>query len=411
MISREEAKVKIAAIKNKQEPIKRGATLPIRPGKTFDVYAIPLELLVPNLRNDRITWRIREYQSENNLELDISNEADVEYLYSLIENDDKNANDKTIKDLAANGQQVDGVITNDGIIIDGNRRATLIRKLFNGEAEKYGHRVEEFRTFNAIVLDEDISDKEIMALETLLQIGADKPCEYNRICLYIKVDNLLNVGYNYDQIKQYMNLESAKKVEEMKEVFDLMIQYLNAIGKKNHFTVLDGLEDHFLKVRTVFQKMENRTYSANWDYSEKDITEFKVVCFDYMRAKFEGKKFREKLVGKPQKTDGVFAEKTVWEYFLQNHTNIIKANNPESEDDWKLLGKRDGKFERNLNDAENKLVTFKRDKNISYVIKDINSKVDSLRKLLSEAKEIDSIDIENMKKVSREIFNLANQYE
>lgn len=202
MISREEAKEKLAQIKKDKKPVKTGATLPIRPKETFDVYAVPLEYLVPNVRNDRITWKIREYEAENNTKLDINNDADVEYLYNLIENDNKKANDNTLEDLAKHGQQVDGVITNTGIIIDGNRRATLIRKLFNGEASKYQKSVEDFRTFNAIILDGDIDEKEIMALETLLQIGSDKPVGYNRICLYLKVDNLLNVGYKYDQIKQ-----------------------------------------------------------------------------------------------------------------------------------------------------------------------------------------------------------------
>ncbi|MCR4734091.1 MAG: hypothetical protein K5829_03680 [Treponema sp.] len=411
MISREEAKEKLAQIKKDKKPVKTGATLPIRPKETFDVYAVPLEYLVPNVRNDRITWKIREYEAENNTKLDINNDADVEYLYNLIENDNKKANDNTLEDLAKHGQQVDGVITNTGIIIDGNRRATLIRKLFNGEASKYQKSVEDFRTFNAIILDGDIDEKEIMALETLLQIGSDKPVGYNRICLYLKVDNLLNVGYKYDQIKQYMNLKSAKDVEDMKHIYDLMIQYLTAIGKPNHFTMLDGLEDQFINIKTVFQKLDNQTYDANWDYQESDVADFKTMCFDFMRAKFEGKKFRDKLVGKPQKTDGVFIEESVWKNFWKNHNDIIDANNPQNEDDWKLLGKKDGKFEHNLNDAEAKLASVKNDKNISYVIKDIRIKVDTLKNLLENAKEVDEKDIKNLKTLSSEIYKLTKDYE
>ena len=37
--------------------------------------------------------------------------------------------------------------------------------------------------------------KEIMALETMLQIGVDEKVKYNRICLYIKVDNLVGASY------------------------------------------------------------------------------------------------------------------------------------------------------------------------------------------------------------------------
>ncbi len=410
-MTREEAKVKLAEIKRNKKPIKKGATLPIRPKETFDVFAVPLDYLVPNVNNDRITWKIREYEAENHTKLDIDKDEDVEFLYSLIEKDNENANKHTIADLAKHGQQVDGVITNTGIIIDGNRRATLIRKLFNGEAQKYKKSVEDFRTFNAIILDEDIDEKEIMALETLLQIGADKKCDYNRICLYIKVDNLLRVGYGYDQIQQYMNAKSPKDVEEMANVYKLMTQYLKAIGKPNHFTLLDGLEDHFLNIKTVFQRMDNKTYDANWNYKESDVAEFKSMCFDYMRSKFEGKKFRDKLVGKPNKTDGVFIEESVWKDFLEHHNSIIESNNPENEDDWKLLGKKDGQLEQNLNDAETKLSSYKRDKDISYLIKYIRIKVDTLEELLEKSPEVSEEDIKNLKELSSDIYKLTKEYE
>ena len=59
MITRAEAKAKITEIITTQKPIKTGQTLPIRKGMTFEVYKIPLVYLVPNILNDRITWKIR----------------------------------------------------------------------------------------------------------------------------------------------------------------------------------------------------------------------------------------------------------------------------------------------------------------------------------------------------------------
>ena len=171
MITRAEAKAKIAQIQATQAPIKTGITLPIRKGDTFKVWRIPLSLLIPNVFNDRITWKIREYEAENDRELNMESDDDVELLYSMIMQEHPADNEKTKADLAKNGQQVDGVITNDGRIVDGNRRATLLRSLFNGEADKYGQNVEDFRYFNAIILPEDVDAKEIMALETMLQIG------------------------------------------------------------------------------------------------------------------------------------------------------------------------------------------------------------------------------------------------
>lgn len=411
MVTRTEAKKKIKEIIDNQKPIKTGLTLPIRKGVTFDVYRIPLALLVPNVLNDRITWKIREYEAENGRSLDINSDDDVAYLFETILSEHPAENERTKADLARNGQQVDGVITNDGIIVDGNRRATLLRALFNGEAEKYNQNVEDFRYFNTIILPEDVDGKEIMALETMLQIGADEKVGYNRICLYVKVDNLLKAGYTYPQIKQYMNLKSEKEVGEMKQVFDLMVEYLETIGKPNHFTLLDGLEDQFLNARTVFKRLDNGSYNAEWDYKPSDEAEFKMVCYDYMRAKFEGKKFRDTLVGKPNKTNGVFIEKKVWDNFLENHNQILDANGPETETDWQLLGKKGGKLDQNLNDAVKKLASVLTDKDLSKLVLEVSGKVDRIEELMDDLEEVSENDLLSIRNLSKRLYKIASKYE
>lgn len=412
MITREEAKKRIAEITaDEKKAIKHGLTLPIRKGETFDVFRIPIDYLIPNVFNDRITWKIREYEAENGRTLDMSSIDDVTFVYDLIMKEHPADNERTKADLARNGQQVDGVITNEGVIIDGNRRATLLRALFNGEAEKYNQSVEDFRYFNAIVLPGDIDSKEVMALETMLQIGVDEKVSYNRICLYIKVDNLRKAGYTYSQIKQYMNLKSEKDVEEMESIFRLMEEYLETIGKPNYFTLLDGLEDQFINTRLVFRRLDNGTYDAQWDYTPEDIADFKMVCYDYMRAKFEGKKYRETLVGRPNKSDGVFIEKKVWDKFLENHNNIIDANNPATETDWHLLGKKRGKLEQNLNNAAQELKSVLNDKNVSKLIQEIRGKVDRLDELLEGMEEASSDDITSLRELSKAIYKIASKYE
>ena len=84
MVTRAEAKRKLKEIIENQKPIKTGLTLPIRKGVSFAVYRVPLSLLVPNVLNDRITWKIREYEAENGRSLDINSEDDVEYLFETV---------------------------------------------------------------------------------------------------------------------------------------------------------------------------------------------------------------------------------------------------------------------------------------------------------------------------------------
>lgn len=407
-ITREEAKQKIKAILDNQKPVKTGQTLPIRSGTTFSVYLIPIEYLAPNVLNDRIAWKIREFEAEKGRKLSPNNQDDVEFVYDLIEKESPKENDKTLKDLAEKGQQVDGIITKDGIIIDGNRRATLLRKLFKGAASKFNKNLEEFRFFKAIVLSEDIDDKEIMALETRIQIGEDKKLDYNPICIYIKVDNLSKAEYNDQQIANYMNITESD-VKERRETFKLMNEYLEAIGKPNHFTLLEGLEDQFINTKTVFKRMDNGTYATyDWDYTDEDVANFKQVCYDYLRAKFEGKKYRDILIGKPNKTNGVFIKKSVWDDFLKNHENIVDKNNPQNEKDWETLGKK--QFAANLKNASEKLDDVINEKNVTSLINTILGKVKTLTECLKEDGELNSEDYDNLKQANSDIWQILKDY-
>ena len=407
-ITRAEAKQKIEAILREQQPVKTGQTLPIRSGMTFNVYLIPVEYLAPNVLNDRIAWKIREFEAEKGRKLSPNSQEDVEFVYQLIENESPKENEKTLKDLAEKGQQVDGIITKDGIIIDGNRRATLLRKLFKGAANRFNKNLEDFRFFKAIVLSEDIDEKEIMALETRIQIGEDKKLDYNPICLYIKVDNLSAVEYNDQQIANYMNI-SESEVKERREIFRLMNEYLEAIGKPNHYTLLEGLEDQFINTKTVFKRMDNGTYAAyDWEYTDEDVANFKQVCYDYLRAKFEGKKYRDVLIGKPNKTNGVFIKKSVWDEFLANHERIVESNDPQNEKDWEALGKK--QFAANLKNASDKLDDVLNEKNVTSLVNTILGKVKSLTECLEGDGELSEEDYKNLKEANSDLWQILKDY-
>lgn len=408
-MSREEAKIKIDNILNHSKPIKTGILLPIRRKSTFNVYSIPLEYLVPNIYNDRIAMKTREFEAFNNKELSLENKSDIEYIYELIEKESPNDNERTLRDLADKGQLVDGIITNDGIIIDGNRRATLLRKLFLGEARRFNENIENFRYFNAIVLTGDFDKSEIMSLETQIQIGEDRKVDYNPINLYIKVDNLTKVGYNDRQIASFMNVKESD-VKNKREIFNLMNEYLSSIGKPNHFTLLDGLEDQFINTRSVFTKLDNNTYITydDWEYTEEDVVEFKQICYDYLRAKFEGKKYREILIGRPNKSDGVFIKKDVWEKFKTNHENIIEQNDPQNEADWELLG--NNQFIKNLRNASKELEDTLQEKTVTTLVERIYAQIRSLYEILETQEEVLTDDLDKLDLVRKELVEILKQF-
>lgn len=413
MISRIEAKELIKRYITANEPIQTGATLgAIRPNTTFNVYNIPIEFLVPNVMNDRIAMRIREYEEENNRKLNFENETDIEYIYKTLEDENQSDNQHTLEDLAKKGQEEFGVITCDGIVVSGNRRVTLLRKLWQGEASKYHQPFDKFKCLKCIVLDDTYTEKEILALETITQMGKDKQVDYNRINLYIKVDNLFKAGYGYKQIRDYMGIKKESEVKEMHDLYKFMCEYLENIGKANYFSLLDGLEDQIMKTSTFFKKLDNKTYDADWEYDDNDVNEFKLVCYDYLRAHYEGKEYRDVLLGKVNKNkgNGVFTNKKVWARFLKRHNDTIEAHEEKliTEEDWKMLGK--SQFKSILNSAKNDLNDILQNKNAKDLIFAIDQKVDSLETIIESFDELDKDDVEKLKKINKRIYNICREF-
>ena len=406
MLTRAEAKEKIKMFINNNKPVKTGIKLPIRTNQKFDVYAIPIDYLVPNVLNDRIAWKIREFEAENGRKLSVENQDDVNFVYKMIEDEHPEDNDNTIRDIARKGQQEHGVITNDGIIIDGNRRATLIRKLFNGMATRYGKDVEDFRYFETVVLSEDIEEDEIMALETSIQIGKDEKVGYNPINIYIKVDNFISKGVPIEKIVNYM-AKDENDIKKRIEVFKLMNEYLETIGKPEHYTLLDGLEDQFISANGIFTKLDNKTYDASWNYTDADIADFKEVAFDYMRSRVEGKKFREVFLGRPNRTDGVFIKEDLWKDFYDRHQKIVDNAVLENEEDWKNLREQ---FTSNLKRTSGLLTEFNDEKSITSIIEGISIKVGNLEEMLKNKDEMSDEDLENLHSLEKRIYKIRTSY-
>lgn len=87
----------------------------------------------------------------------------------------------------------------------------------------------------------------------------------------------------------------------------------------------------------------------DWVYDDSDISDLKLVCFDYIRARYEGKEFR--AIGATGKAGSLFFHKDLWDSFLQRHMDDTPSDEktvqefreeyPDEDDLSKLLKKRD----------------------------------------------------------------------
>ena len=361
------------------------------------VWRIPLDYLIYNKYNGRIGSEVLSYEKQNgelNAELDSDREIIEKFLYESKEDRNKT----TMKSLLENGQQRYGIVTSDGIIVDGNRRAMLLNRLFH-KREEFGYayaQVEHCQYFLAIILPDDAEERDIQQLETIYQMGEDDKLDYNPIEKYLKCKELKRLGFSVEDIAQFMS-EKPGQIKEWLKILTLMEEYLQEYGYDGIYTRLEKTEGPFVDLKNYLDSYTKRganVRNADWCYTDSDISDLKLVCFDYIRARYEGKEFRD--IAKTGKDGSIFFFKDLWEDFLAQHQKNTPADDETvealrqrypSEDLSLLLKQRDnawiekakGHLKGNLNRFSRRL----EDK------RDANKPAELIERALSALKSVD----------------------
>lgn len=295
----------------------------------FDVHKINVDNIVFNKYNGRIGTFVKGYE-KNSGELDPTNENDEKLIIDFLWKSNEPRNKETMKDIKAKEQLEPGIISADGVIVDGNRRAMLLKKIAQERNDTPTY-------FIAAVLEENLGDnpKEITKLETMEQMGQDAKVDYNPIEKYVKCKDLKDIhNFTNKQIAKMFG-DPEDKIEEYFEILDLMDDYLD-----NHLKDNDEEESSYSEMYTVLsqQKREGPFVDLNrhlkkhkagtaigkdWEYQPEEIDEAKSVFFDYVRAGF-GSQQDIRYITDPKKDHGIFTKKNIWDKFSDEHFNIME---------------------------------------------------------------------------------------
>jgi hypothetical protein len=357
----------------------------------FPVKKIPLKALLYNPYNGRIGSLTKSF-----LKQDFVKNEDVVQNANLIEqylfDSSANRNEKTMASLSEKGQQDPGIVTKDGIIIDGNRRAMLLN-ILSKQSKQDGY-------FNAIVLPDTLfeNEKNIVALETMYQMGVDSKVDYNPIEKYLRCKDLLFVHeMTLTQISELM-AEPEKRIREWLSILELMDEYLDYLHQNGKYILLSKREGHFVDLRNYLKSYsEKRHPSVGWDYTDSDVQDLKTVYFDYIRLGTPV--LRTRIIAKTSTSNSIFSTKTVWDEFYKEHLSIkytVSANlEGQKEDVWQSY-------------AEEPMY-----KNLSFyetVLKDISEKYLPIKILKKILNSISQISLEDLSKTDGdEELKVANQ--
>jgi len=335
-----ERRAKLEAIKRSLEskgtlPITWKSTTP----EALPFYLVPLSNLVWNRYNDRIAVQMLSdqainggYQEEYNETLE---EKILDYIWHL--NPEKNKQD--LDHIKKNGQLIPGVVTADGVIVSGNRRAMLLKRA-------------GLEFFKAVILEDAYEDQptEIQKLETLLQFGEPDKADYEPLAKYLKYKKMRDAGLDSSQIAEFMGEDVTKsKVEECLRIMDVMDDYLsNHLDAPGQYYLLkkaDGRasqEEAFIQLATTYHKIKDGKLSASWPYEQdRDAIRYKTTMFNLIRSEAITNPQEWRLVGAPGKKEktggiesspGIMASKEIFESFVSKVKASVKEADTTTQD-------------------------------------------------------------------------------
>lgn len=325
-------------IKKIKDSGKNTGTYPIfYKGKTREekVYEIPPNLLRFNYLNGRIGTEAIEYGQINGVELsELSIDDANNIIHDWIWKKTKKDNNKTLEDIREKTQIIPGVITRDGIVVDGNRRF-MIARILNDKGLN--------RQFKAIILDDTYSDGgekkyQIKRLESEIQMGQDEKVKYGAIEPYIRimdfVDNYIEITspqMSYEELCKIMRIDNDKKVRKKYRIGKLMLEYLEYIGFDKMWSRLENTEELFIQLEYMTKLYSEGKGVAGWDRDDDDIYKYRCLGFDLIRWNYNAdlnlkkdwnsQKIRAKYF-KNSKDNAIFSKKRIWEEFVENLEKI-----------------------------------------------------------------------------------------
>ena len=313
-----------------------------------------------NKENGRIASLVKSYVREHQA-IDVETQEGSELIAKFLYNAHKDRNDITRDDIINNGQLQYGIVTSDGVIVDGNRRVTLLISIANDT--KVSQQVRDrSKFFLAAILPEEANPKDILRLETQFQMGADGKVDYNPIEKYLHAVDMLNKGFTIEEIKSYMGFKKVQDVRQAIEIVKLMDEYLITYDYEGIYTQIpSGSEDRLLKLNDAIKKIKEGGIS--WiptDGKDEVINDLKTICFDFIRlGEYNQEEYRSIMQG----NYSFLANESIWKKFVKSYfdkvenvseekpTEKVLETSKSDEDSTRLLRARDNEWKSTVKEV------------------------------------------------------------
>lgn len=224
----------------------------VREEKTLPVAEVPIDWVRFSTMNHRIrAQQLRESANQGNPNLyvvDPLGEAAQNSIYTLLS--DIRGFNELKEDLRKRGQVDLAVVTADGVLINGNRRAAALRTLWQK------NRLGQAGYIRCMVLPDDATQDEMLDLETEIQVAKEFREEYTWVNEALMIEDLYKKSNNsFETVANQM-----RKIESYVREMCSMIEHVRKIvtmSKGNRdYTEFDNKKQHFKELIPRIQKIQ-----------------------------------------------------------------------------------------------------------------------------------------------------------
>lgn len=198
-----------------QNPIERSAFHEYQNSTVaLPVIRMALDLPIYRIANGRTRTEQLKYLRQRTLQPNffVTGQENVEVQQAQHEILDRFARQGTpsiapIADILREGKQTDPIlITNSGVVINGNRRLAAMRELYVGGLAAH----QSFSHINCKVLPAATTDKEIKEIELRLQMQPETKLPYSWVNEALTIKDLMQTGFTRDEIARDMRKKPAE---------------------------------------------------------------------------------------------------------------------------------------------------------------------------------------------------------
>lgn len=198
------------------------------------IYEVRVDKLHFNVQNGRIATFISRYQAEHPEGLPQDQTELDNLIADMIETDNPKHLKTTMLDIKNKGQQQSAIILTNGVVIDGNRRFTCLRKLSAAE--------NTLRMLRCCVFPDTYDENAIKGLELEIQLGEDTKQEYDAISRLVDIDRWVNEGrMTAEEYAKHANMKQSKMKNCLAQI-DMLKDFLEFCEAPGAFHIAQDLK-------------------------------------------------------------------------------------------------------------------------------------------------------------------------